>query len=260
MSYFVEHKTYPYYIGAVKTLTAVPHIHTHLEMVFLKKGEALTLCDQKENRLSAGDIFLAFPNQIHAYRTKGEIEGYVMIFSAELTPQLHKLLSGRLPSNPVIPAALLPEGVEEKLAYILEEKKSGDPYRKLAALGEFLAFLSLVLPHFDYEEDSGDYDSMQKILTYLAEHFSEEITLESISARLFLNKYYISRLFRKRMDMTFHDFLSFLRVNRACELLQNNGSITQAALDSGFSSVRTFNRVFRNVMGKTPAQYRKEHR
>ncbi len=258
MNYFVEHKTYPYYVGSVRSLTPVPHIHTHLEMIYLCSGEVTIQCDRKEYEVKAGDFFIAFPNKIHAYHAKGQIQCYIGIFSAALTPLLEKLIKGHIPSLPVLKKDEIDFDAEKELEKILREKKSGDPYEKLCAMGDFLSFLSRILPLFSYEEDAADYDSMQKILTYCAEHFTEEITLDIIAKDLFLSKYYISHLFGKRMGMSFHDFLSYLRVNRACELLQKKGSITEVALSAGFSSVRTFNRVFRDVTHKTPLQYRKE--
>ena len=259
MNYFVEHKTYPYHIGSFRNLMPVPHIHTHLELIYLCQGEANVQCDRKEYEIKAGDFFLAFPNKIHAYHAKGEVQGYLGIFSADLTPLLEKVVKGRIPALPVLTKETIPFDAEKELGKILREKQSEDPYEKLRAMGDFLSFLSRILPLFSYEEDSDDYDSMQKILTYCADHFTEELSLEIISKDLFLSKYYISHLFRKRMEMSFHDFLSYLRVNRACELLQKSGSITEIALSAGFSSVRTFNRVFLEVTKKTPLQYRKEN-
>lgn len=260
MNYFVEHKTYPYYVGSVHSLTTIPHIHTHLEMIYLCRGESKVLCDRKEYRIKAGDLFLAFPNRIHSYETLGEVEAFLVIFSASLTPLLEKLIRGRIPSQPILTKKELPDEISSTLSRILKAKRSDDTYQKLGAMGDFLSFLSVILPLFPYEEDSSDYDSMQKILTYCAEHFTEEISLETVARDLFLSKYYVSHLFRKRMEMSFHSFLSYLRVNRACELLLKKGSITEIALSSGFSSVRTFNRVFQSVMQQTPAQYRKDHR
>lgn len=259
MSFFVEHKTYPYYVGYVRSLTSVPHIHTHLEMIFLCKGEVTVQCDRAEYECKTGDLFLAFPNRIHAYRTHGEIEAYVVIFSATLTPLLEKLITGKIPALPVLTHDKICFNVKKQLSQILQNKKSEDLYEKLRAMGDFISFLSEVLPLFSYREDAPDYNSLQKIITYCAKHFTEEITLDRIAKDLFLSKYYISHLFRKRMEMSFHDFISYLRVNRACELLQKEGSITEVAFSSGFSSVRTFNRVFLEVTHKTPLQFRKEH-
>jgi len=258
MNYFVEHKTYPYHVASVRSLVSIPHIHTHLEIIYVCRGKAIVQCDRKEYEVQAGDLFLAFPNRIHSYRTQGEVECFLGIFSAALTPLLENLIVGKIPSLPVLKKEQIPFDAEKVLGAILREKKSEDPYEKLRAMGDFISFLSRILPLFSYEEDSADYDSMQKILTYCAEHFTEEIALDTVAKELFLSKYYISHLFRKRMEMSFHDFLSYLRVNRACELLARSGSITEIALNSGFSSVRTFNRVFLGVTGKTPLQYRKE--
>ena len=50
-----------------------------------------------------------------------------------------------------------------------------------------------------------------------------------------------------------------LRVNYACDLLETNSSVTEVAMASGFSSIRTFNRVFLRVMGMTPREYLKQN-
>ena len=59
--------------------------------------------------------------------------------------------------------------------------------------------------------------------------------------------------------MKFCEFLNICRFNKACELLSKRCdlTITQAALESGFGSIRSFNRVFKAIYGQTPHQYRK---
>lgn len=255
MSYHVQVKSYQYHIGGANGLGKVPHIHTHLEMVYMRKGRADAILDHRRFSLEEGDLFLAFPNQIHSYDPKGEVKVYVVIFSPKMHRELEKLLEGKLPASPVIKRECLPEDIAMLFQRILEEKKSSDPYQKLGATGNFLSLMASLLPLFSYEEVPGDYDSMQRILSFCGEHFTEKVTLELVARELYLNQYYISHLFRKRMKFSFHEFLSYLRVNRACELLRDGESITEAALASGFSSIRTFNRVFRTVVGMTPGEY-----
>ena len=80
--------------------------------------------------------------------------------------------------------------------------------------------------------------------------------MDRISQDLHLSKYYICHVFKKRMSIGFADFINSLRIEHACGLLAQGSSITEAAYASGFSSIRTFNRVFSNTMGMPPSAYK----
>ena len=57
------------------------------------------------------------------------------------------------------------------------------------------------------------------------------------------------------MGIGFSDFINTLRVEHACELLEKGRSITDVAFASGFSSIRSFNRLFSRNMGMTPTEF-----
>ena len=61
------------------------------------------------------------------------------------------------------------------------------------------------------------------------------------------------------MNTSYKDFINQLRIERACDLLKEDVSITEVAYASGFSSVRTFNRAFFKCMDMTPRDYMKKH-
>lgn len=65
-------------------------------------------------------------------------------------------------------------------------------------------------------------------------------------------------MFRQRLNTSFKDFVNQLRLEAACELLKKGTSMTESAYASGFSSVRTFNRVFSNYMNMSPREYAKK--
>lgn len=106
--------------------------------------------------------------------------------------------------------------------------------------------------------NKSDQDSIKRLLQYCSENYTEPLTLDSISSNLHLNKYYISHIFKERMDIGFTDFVNNLRIEHACGLLERGVSITEVAFSSGFSSIRTFNRCFLQNMGMTPREYIKK--
>lgn len=260
MLYQIESKKYPYFVGNMPGLGGVPHIHSHLEMVYICRGNAIATADEHSLPIGPGDLFLAFPNQVHYYKKLEPVNIYLTIFSQSIHPQLEALLKGKLPVCPVLKKEALPQELESVLEEISHLSRSASSYDRMAATGQLLALLGRILPLFSYRDAPADHDSVKRILGYCTDHYTEPLTLDILAQELFLSKFYISHVFAKRMGISFPKFLGKLRVDHACKLLQEKASVTEAAYAAGFSSVRTFNRVFQNEKGISPREYRKQLR
>ena len=100
-------------------------------------------------------------------------------------------------------------------------------------------------------------DLFSNSLRYVDEHFTEKLSLEDMSARTGFSKFHFSRLFKKYTGYNFSDYLCARRVNEArMLLLVPETSVTDVAISSGFSSISTFNRVFKQQTGLSPSEYR----
>jgi len=94
-------------------------------------------------------------------------------------------------------------------------------------------------------------------LRYVDEHFNEKLSLDDMSTRTGFSKFHFSRLFKKYTGYNFSDYLCARRVNEArMLLLVRETSVTDVAISSGFSSISTFNRVFKQQTGLSPSEYR----
>ena len=100
-------------------------------------------------------------------------------------------------------------------------------------------------------------DAFNRALDYLNKNYMDDVTLDSLAAYAGFSRYTLSRMFRQHTGYTFTQCLSMRRVDMAMELLASTRiPVTQVALQCGFNSIATFNRVFREVRGCTPTQYR----
>lgn len=98
---------------------------------------------------------------------------------------------------------------------------------------------------------------LNNLLGYINTHYTEDLNLETIAASIGFSKYHFSRLFKQYTDYTFYDYLCYRRIKAAEELLvQPDLSITEIALQSGFSSLSAFNRLFKQQKNCTPSEYR----
>lgn len=258
MRYIIENKEYQLHLAKRASLMRTPHLHRHLEMIYMYKGKSDILLDGKVYTMEDGDVFIAFPNQIHGYEVKTPVECVVIIFSDDMDPHMAGLLKNKIPADPVIKAKNLPADAPERMDRIVQLYHSKLPWEQLRGKYQLLDFFSYAFPQMEYIPRSADNDSIKEILTYCAAHFTEPINLDSVAEALHLSRYYISHIISERMGISFIRYINGMRVDRACTLLAGGTDITEVCYASGFSSIRTFNRVFLQITGVPPRQYRKK--
>ena len=255
MFYHVEQRADDFTAFAANQLSFYPHIHPHLELVYLSEGRTLASADRNTVIAQAGDLFLSFPNQIHFYNDQEPVSVAVLIVSPELFSDFKDLFQKRIPREPLIKKDRLPPDVAGRIDTILRRAASEDPYHRIAAKGYLTALLAEVLRLMDWVDCPTGHDSTKNVMIYCLENYTQPLSLDTLAAELHLSKFYISRIFKERMGIGFSDFINTLRVEHACELLEKGRSITDVAFASGFSSIRSFNRLFSRNMGMTPTEF-----
>jgi AraC-like DNA-binding protein len=94
-------------------------------------------------------------------------------------------------------------------------------------------------------------------MTYINNHYNQDLSLEDVAEFAGFSRYYFSRSFKKQTGYSFKDYLCQKRLQVAMDLLiRTDKSMKDVAVESGFGSVATFNRVFREKKGCTPTQFR----
>jgi AraC-like DNA-binding protein len=102
-----------------------------------------------------------------------------------------------------------------------------------------------------------DSDRIKKVLEHVSENFQNPIKLDDVAQLANMSESAFSRYFKKRTRKTFSNFLTEIRIEYACKLLQNDKmSISQIAFDSGFYNLSNFNRQFKVIKKITPLAYR----
>ena len=128
-------------------------------------------------------------------------------------------------------------------------------FRIYAVLGRH--YLSGIRPRGGDTARNMDSEVITAVMTYINNHYREELTLEAVARFAGFSRYYFSRSFKRQTGYSFKDYLCQKRLQVAMDLLiRTNRSMREVAVDSGFGSVATFNRVFREKKGCTPTQYR----
>ena len=150
------------------------------------------------------------------------------------------------------------------LAQEMEQEKSQPNFSDISRwlnLGQMLLLLCEIQSRCSKENpvnDAGNFVHIQKVLQYIDENYTDNISLDTLSSYCFLNKSYLCRLFKRETGFHIHDYIVYRRLSQAMLLLRNGESVNNAARLSGFSSDTFFITVFRQQLGMTPYQYAKK--
>lgn len=145
----------------------------------------------------------------------------------------------------------------------ISELASSDEHIKDMKINAELSALCCLLMaeswHPESRSGSKGHQSLLEIREYLRDHLSEKITLDMLSELFFVNKYYLTRLFRNEYGMTINDYLQQVRISRAKELLRfSKMSMEEIGENCGITPLYYFSRIFKQVEGISPRDYRKK--
>ncbi|MBI3882351.1 MAG: AraC family transcriptional regulator [Verrucomicrobia bacterium] len=107
--------------------------------------------------------------------------------------------------------------------------------------------------------ESSDQDRMKRVCDYINAHLTDTIDRTKVAGEAHLSVGAFSRFFKMRTGKTLPEYVNELRVGRACrKLAEENGKVTDLALDCGFRNLANFNRRFREITRLTPREYRRQ--
>lgn len=94
---------------------------------------------------------------------------------------------------------------------------------------------------------------------YLDEHYTKKIALDDLEERFFINKFYLSKIFKETYGTTINNYLISKRITRAKQLLRfTDLTVDEIGAAVGMADANYFSRMFRKVEGSSPREYRKQ--
>lgn len=255
------------------------HFHSEYQLFVVLKGKGTRFIGNHMSSFKEGDMVLTGPNLPHLWRndqeyfqvdSKLETHGIVIYFPdhflqnavfelnefSSIANMLYKSSRGlevqgktNREITQMMKELLKMEGVQSliQLLTILEKIAQSEEYQIIADAAYTNTF------------KESEKDRMGLVYEFVMHRFNEKIALKEVADICNLSESAFSRYFKSRANQSFSDFLSSIRINHACKLLQNEQlNISQICYESGFFTLSNFNKQFREKIGKTPLEYRKE--
>lgn len=253
------------------------HFHDYVELIYLKSGKMKAWLNALEYNILEGELIIINSGESHRLESVSDTsEYYVVKFLPEIlyaangtgkeTRYILPFLSATSSHPKVVPSgfpftsdipSLCADAVKE-----WSEKRNG---YELALRGDVLKIFRCIVAYFDQFEIDGGYTVgmgslygvMSDVIDYINRHFAECDERE-LAKRYNVSYSYFSRSFKHIMNMSYKEYVKYLKVNESQRLLiTTNKSVTEISDDLGFSSPSHFINVFKAQMGMAPKQYRK---
>lgn len=242
----------------IMNMTYPARFHKHLEAVLVKSHRLQVTIDGKPFTLEPGDVYVAFPNVLHALEG-GEARVVVLIADFELYGAFHDILVHNAPVTPVLRKGEFDPAVYSLFDRMAQLAETDAPYKQNALAGYANALLGELLSNMALTERNVDDGLLQQLIFYFLRNYTREITLDDVAQELNYSKFYISRMVTNTFGCNFRTLINTYRVSMAQNLLVASGkSISEIAFECGFKNQSSFNRIFLKHSGITPGEYRKK--
>ena len=145
-----------------------------------------------------------------------------------------------------------------KDAYYHSRTLAPQQYMAMVKLLEiFATHVSTLANEIVVQEDEAESPMIRRARAYILANQADPIDLDKVAQAMHVSTFYFCKMFKKATGLTFTDYLSRVRVEKAKTLLLNpHLRISEIAYDVGFQSLTHFNRMFRKIVGESPTAYR----
>jgi AraC-like DNA-binding protein len=124
-------------------------------------------------------------------------------------------------------------------------------------LGQATDVQPLQAEGIQFTVDPKEEQRINRIYTYVAEHYTEPIDLRTVADLANLTVPAFCRYFKRMTHLTFSDFVNEYRISQARRLLHTDQTIAAISADVGYTNLSHFNKTFKLTTGQTPTTYRK---
>ena len=239
------------------TCSSASNWHDHIELQICHAGEGSVLIDGERHPFLPDDIVLVNSGAIHHTRT----EDTLLYTSILIDPIFCRRAN-------IEPTALFfkPRFRDTDCLILCQEMmqlyhEETTPHRcaklQILLLQLLIRLEDMHTVPYSKIKSIPAHDTVKQAIFYIRENFQNKITLDSLAAVVYTNKYNLTRVFRQFTRQTVVDYINQYRCQMAKSMIADGASVSEAAEACGFHNMSFFTKMFRRHMGCLPSDYKR---
>jgi len=243
------------------------HWHDRIEFLFVLRGRIQVIVGKEEYSLQENDLLLINSNEVHG--VEASEDNRVLLLQIPLAfikkwyqniekesfhcQSFHNEDQGKF------------NGIRFLMVHLILALKKRQAGYEIKIHSLLLDMVYNLISNFKvrnpkqiHRNSSKDIERLSRITGFIQENYMHPISLNEIAENEQLTVPYLSRYFQQHMGQPFIKYLNGIRLEKAVQyLLETNWTVIQIAIESGFSSLNTFHKLFKDTFHTTPYQFRK---
>jgi len=249
------------------------HLHDGYEIFFLVSGDVNYFVEKKIYPIKYGDLIITNNHEIHkpSFQSKNIYERICLEFNPELirpfsstsfnlsncfinreNGEQNKLSLSHQQLKDVL-------GYFNKIQSLCDDTQDGNEILKLNTLIELLVYLNRIFmnvpPNYGITNIPG---KLIPILDFIDNNLEGDLRLKALEKKFYIDRFYLSKLFKKSLGSNIHNYIIFKRISRAKKLLSEGLNVTDTCIKCGFNDYSNFLKMFKNTVKVSPGKYIKK--
>ena len=226
-------------------------LHTYHEIFFFMGGEAEFISEHGTQKLLPNTTVVIPKDTFHCFIVHGDERDYCRcVLNFENVSELDKIIANKLTHIFFTDD----KSISALFAKIRDIEDSALPsLEKQILLKAFFAEILVLLNNSEYDHfDSAISPVVERIITYINENISKELSVSSIAEHLYMSDSYLAHVFKKELRIPIHKYILKKRLILANKKIKNGIPAMRAALESGFQDYSGFYRQYKSMFGFAP--------
>ena len=249
----------------------VLHTHDFYELTFcVDCTDAVLYTDKNSIELLPGHAVLAKPEALHMFKAESEAsrrDFYCINFRTDI-PFAFKELEASMDfidsTDAGVSCFMLTKSEQKDVSRLLRDIETAlaedTRYSEAFALSYIFEIFLILSRHKGEEEASLPYRQLPELVRdvkqYIDRNFTRLHSASEVAVSSHYSREYISRSFKKHINISVYEYIVLKKILNVCELLRAGQYVEEAAINSGFNNMSSFNRHFKRIMKMTPSEYR----
>lgn len=254
-------------IGELEALRAHTSSRSNLQsylFFMVTNGSGTLVYEDKEQKLEKGSVVFINCQKPYSHSTDPDNLWKLkwIHFYGPTVSSIYEKYCERGGRAAFVPQPSTSEQMEAVWSQLMSVASSGLYMRDMLINQHLATLITLLMSeswHPEEKKKASKRASVLEVKEWIDQHYAEDMTLDGLAERFFINKYYLAKTFKAQFGSTIQNYITSIRITHAKQLLRfSDKSLEEIGEITGIGTPDYFSRVFKEVEGVPPSVYRKQ--